>query len=74
MKITKKHNDGLTNFYDLDSGDIFLSSNAYYLKINRINLEEKYDVNAVRIDTGEVCYFENDEQIKKVEAELIVEV
>ena len=74
MKITKKHSDGLTYFYDLDSGDIFLLKNVYYLKINRIDPKEGSYVNAVRIDTGEVYCFENDERIKKVEAELIVEV
>lgn len=74
MKITKKHNDGLTKFYDLDSGDIFLRSNAYYLKINAIESEDGGIISAVRIDTGEVYWFANDEQVKKVKAELIVEV
>lgn len=74
MKITKKHNDGLTNFYDLDSGDIFLLGNTYYLKINVIEPDEGDDINAVRIDTGEVYCFTNDQRVKKVEAELIVEV
>jgi hypothetical protein len=74
MKITKKHNDGLTNFYNLDSGDIFLLDNAYYLKINAIELEDGSIVSAVRIDTGEVYWFANDERVEKVEAELIVEV
>ena len=74
MKITKKHNDGLTNFYDLDSGDIFLLNNTYYLKINAIDLGDDGIVSAVRIDTGEVYWFANDERVKKVKAELIVEV
>ena len=74
MKITKKHNDGLTNFYDLDSGDIFLLANDYYLKINVFESEEDGNVNAVRIDTGEIYCFANDQRVKKVEAELIVEV
>ena len=74
MKITKKHSDGLTYFYDIDSGDIFLLKNIYYLKINRIDSKEGDYVNAVRIDTGEVYRFESDERIKKVKAELIVEV
>ena len=73
MKITKKHNDGLTNFYNLSSGDIFLSGNSYYLKINALGPEDN-SINAVRIDTGEVYSFCNGEQVKEVKAELIVEI
>lgn len=74
MKITKKHNDGLAHFSDLVSGDVFLSGNCYYLKINEVDLEDGGFINAVRIDTGEVWGFMRDERVKQVEPELIVEV
>ena len=74
MKITKRHNDGLVHFSDLVSGDVFLSGNCYYLKINEVDLGDGGSINAVRIDTGEVWGFMRDERVKQVEPELIVEV
>lgn len=74
MKVTKKHSDGLVHFSDLDSGDVFLSGNCYYLKINRANLGDGAYINATRIDSGEIYGFENNERVKQVNPELIVEV
>ena len=69
MKITKKHNDGLVHFSDLNPGDVFVTENYYYLKINEVDF-----VNAVRIDTGGTWNFGRDERVKQVKSELIVEV
>ncbi len=74
MKITKKHNDGTTAFYNLDAGDVFLFNNCAYLKINQIDSIDEDNINAVRLDTGEIYDFNSDERVKLVNAELIMEV
>ena len=74
MKITKKHNEGLTSFFGVDTGDTFLFDNQVYLKINRIDPEEGAFVNAVRLNTGEVYGFNAETRVKIVESELVIEV
>lgn len=74
MKITKKHNDGLTSFFAVDTGDTFLFDNQVYLKLDRIDLEEGDSINAICLNNGDVRWFNNDIRVKIVEAELIVEV
>ena len=74
MKITKKHNDGLTSFFAVNTGDVFLSDNKIFLKLDRIDPEEGDSINAICLSTGEVYWFDAETRVKIVEAELIVEV
>ncbi len=74
MKITKKHNDGTTAFFAVDTGDTFLFDNQVYLKLDRIDPEEGDIINAICLSTGEVYGFNSETRVKIVEAELIVEV
>ena len=74
MKITKKHNDGTTSFFAVNTGDTFLFDNQVYLKLDRIGLEEGDSINAICLNDGDVSWFNNDVRVKIVEAELIVEV
>lgn len=74
MKITKKHNDGLTSFFAVNTGDTFLFDNEVYLKLDRIDPEEGDSINAICLNDGDVSWFNNDIRVKIVQAELIVEV
>jgi hypothetical protein len=74
MKITKKHNDGLTSFFAVDTGDTFLFDNEVYLKLDRIDPEGEDSINAICLNDGDVSWFNNDIRVKIVQAELIVEV
>lgn len=74
MKITKKHNDGLTSFFAVDTGDTFLFDNQVYLKLDRIDPEEGDPINAICLNDGAVSWFINDTRVKIVQAELIMEV
>lgn len=73
MKVTKKHNDGLTSFFAVDTGDTFLFDNQVYLKLDTIELEDDY-INAICLDSGDVASFNAETRVKIVQAELIVEV
>ena len=73
MKITKKHNDGLTSFFGVDTGDTFLFNNHVYLRVDVIEPEDGGFINAICLDTGETASFDT-ERVKIVQAELIVEV
>ena len=74
MKITKKHNDGLTSFFAVDTGDIFLFDAQVYLKLDRIDLEDGDYINAICLNSGDVTTLSDEIRVKIVEAELIVEV
>ena len=74
MKITKKHNDGLTSFFAVDTGDTFLFNNQVYLKLDRIDPEDEDFINAICLNSGEVAGFNAETRVKIVQAELIVEV
>ena len=74
MKITKKHNDGLTSFFAVDPGDVFLLDNKVYLKLDRIDPEEGDIINAICLSTGEVYGFNAETRVRIVQAELIVEI
>lgn len=74
MKITKKHNDGLTNFNILEPGDVFLHCNRWYIKTEFHILNEGGRVNAVDIQNGVLSLFSEVAKVKKAEAEMIVEV
>ena len=74
MKITKKHNDGLTSFFAVDTGDTFLFDNHIYLKVDRIDPEEGDCINAICLNDGNVASFNSETRVKIVQAELIVEV
>ena len=73
MKIIKKHDNDMVDFYALTSGDVFLFGNDYYLKINAIESKDAdVIINAVRIDTGEAYAFAVYDRVQNVEAELVV--
>lgn len=74
MKVTKKHNDGLTSFFAIDTGDTFLFDNQVYLKLDRIDPEDGDIINAICLNSGEVASFNSETRAKIVQAELIVEV
>ena len=74
MKITKKHNDGLTSFFTVDTGDTFLFDNQVYLKLDRIDPEDGDYINAICLNSGDVAGFNAETRVKIVQAELIVEV
>ena len=74
MKITKKHNNGLTTFNTLEPGDVFLHCNNWYVKTEYNVLKTGGSVNAVDIQRGVLSLFSAQAEIKKVEAEMIVEV
>jgi len=74
MKITKKHNKGTAYFSDLEPGDVFLHCNNWYVKTECRALKMGGSVNAVDIQRGILSLFSAQVEIKKVEAELIVEV
>ena len=74
MKITKKHNDGLTSFFAVDTGDTFLFDNQVYLKLDRIDPEDGASINAICLNSGDVAEFKAETRVKIVQAELIVEV
>jgi hypothetical protein len=75
MKITKKHNDGLTAFCTLKTGDTFLFDHLIYLKLDRIDPADDGDyINAICLDSGEVDGFNAETRVKRVNTELIVEV
>lgn len=74
MKITKRHDDDLIDFYILAIGDTFLFDNKVYLKLDRIDPEDEAFINAVCLNSGEVFGFNLDTRVKKVYAELIIEV
>ena len=74
MKITKKHNDGLTSFFAVDTGDTFLFDNQVYLKLDTIELEDEDSINAICLNSGDVATFNAETRVKIVQAELIVEV
>ena len=74
MKITKKHNDGLTSFFAVDTGDTFLFDNQVYLKLDTIELENDDFINAICLNSGDVASFNAETRVKIVQAELIVEV
>lgn len=74
MKITKRHNDGLVNFFALNTGDTFLFDNQVYLKLDRIDPEDDDYINAICLNSGDVAGFNAETRVKKVQAELIVDV
>jgi hypothetical protein len=74
MKVTKKHNDGTTAFFGVDTGDTFLFDNQVYLKLDRIDPEEGDYINAICLNSGEVAGFNAETRVKIVHAELIIEV
>ena len=74
MKITKKHNDGLTTFYTLKTGDTFLFDNEVYLKLDSIYPDEGDFINAICLNDGDVAGFNAETRVKIVQTELIVEV
>lgn len=74
MKITKKHNDGTTAFFAVDTGNTFLFNNQVYLKLDRIDPEEGDSINAICLNDGNASWFNADTRVKIVQAELVVEV
>ena len=75
MKVTKKHNNNLTNFSILKTGDVFLyCNNHWYIKTECHILKSGSRINAVDIENGVFSLFSGEAEVKKVEAEMIVEV
>jgi len=74
MKITKRHDDGLVVFSALNVGDTFLFDNEVYLKLPCMGIEDSDLVNAACLNDGCVSGFNAETRVKKVQAELIIEV
>ena len=74
MKITKRHNDGLVTFATLNRGDTFLFDNEVYLKLPCLGIEDGDLVNAACLNDGCVSGFNAETRVKKVQAELTIEV
>jgi hypothetical protein len=73
MKITKKYNDGIVNFSTLEVGDTFMSDNIIYLRIDDIIDQYGELVNAISFDSGDVIGFGDNDRVKVVQTELIVD-
>lgn len=73
MKITRR--DYRVKFFnELPEGAIFVDgSNLVAMKIEEAHGDDDSRINAVYFGTGALCYFPPKEDVKEVNAELIVE-
>ena len=73
MKITRRDNRAKF-FTDLPEGAIFVDeSDSVAMKIEEAYGDDDSRINAVYFGSGALCYFPPKEEIKEVNAELIVE-
>ena len=66
MIITNTRNKSCF-FEELHYGEVFTFDGLYYMKVI-----EDSDINAVDLDSGELCYFREGDVVIPVEAELII--
>lgn len=73
MKITRR--DYRAKFFtDLPEGAIFVDkSDSVAMKIEEAYRDDDSSINAVYFRSGALCYFPPKEEVKEVNAELIVE-
>lgn len=65
MKITEKTKDSFM-FCSINRGDVFYCDGAYYIKTDDCT------VNAVCLENGISCYFDDDRYVRRVDCELVV--
>lgn len=53
-------------FEDIQRGDVFFQDDILYMKIPAISDECCDDYNAVRLDDGDLCYFDDGEIIEPI--------
>ena len=68
MKITRQ-NDKNLQFEDIKAGEVFEYDNVIYLKTDKKSSD---DANAVNLETGIWAIFFLDDEVKRLDAELII--
>lgn len=70
------YNEAIDNFSSLENGDVFIYKGncLIYMKIEKVSKKNQADMNynAVNLSNGQVVIFENDTEIKKIDAELTI--
>lgn len=72
MNIRTMYDNDTTTFGLLDSGDVFMYNNIFFMKTE----EREYNnitINAVRIDNGGLTDFEADDTVMDVDGEFIIQ-
>lgn len=66
VKIKQKETEKI-DFYELKKGDVFQYNNIFYMVIETVE-DSSYDCyNAVTLNEGELAYFEDTDEIIKIE-------
>lgn len=72
MKITDRFKRKETAYKYVDAGVVFRYENEYYMATAEIVEDQEAFYNCVNLDSGEHCYFEEDNMVEVLEAEMIV--
>lgn len=72
MKIQDNRNQNTICFKDIAVGDVFECRDIFYLKIIDIKLDELTNINAIELEQGKIACFSETEQVKRINAELVV--
>ena len=72
MKITDRFKRKETAFRYVDAGVVFKCDKDYYMAT--VEIEDNFEdiFNCVCLDSGELCYFEENDMVEVLEAELVV--
>ena len=58
MEVKMKCSNHEVYFEEIERGEVFVYEDESYLRLDETyELENRNDVNAVRLETGELCYF-----------------
>jgi hypothetical protein len=75
MKIADRRSPKTAKFGHLQVGTVFQyqQPKEFYMKTSLVDDDDGTPIaNAVKLDNGLVCYFDDSDEIVKVEAELII--
>ena len=72
MKITDRFKRKETAFRYIEAGTVFKYIDEYFLATVEIVEDQEAFYNCVNLDSGEHCYFEEDNMVEVLEAEMIV--
>ena len=73
MKIIRKCEENTVNFKTLKSGDVFLYSSIYYMKLSEFVSTDDLRFNTVRLESGVLDFIYDGTPVVPVKCNLVVE-
>ena len=74
MTITDNRKNPVTKFNNIKEGEVFFSpeTNRFYIRVQTVLSDDEEQYDAVDLSDGYLVYFDEDERVEKVKANITI--